>query len=209
MSSPYDNFAKYYDGWFIGPFLKAHHKQAIKFIAPYIKANGTVLDVGCGTGAFLKQLVKRNKNSNLKVFGIDASQGMIKRAIKKKIPQANFQIAQAEDIPFPNDYFDLITSVDSFYYFNQPEFLADCHNCLKQDGYFFLNTMSIDHRKIIIYPLIWLVKLFKVGQGMKHLKFQEIETMAIRKGFKIIKAEAKTYPIAGFFKNWLIIFQRM
>lgn len=61
MSSPYDNFAKYYDGWFIGPFLKAHHKQAIKFIAPFVKDNSSVLDVGCGTGAFLKQLVKRKK----------------------------------------------------------------------------------------------------------------------------------------------------
>jgi len=69
--------------------------------------------------------------------------------------------------------------------------------------------MSIDHRKIIIYPLTWFVGLFKMGQNMKHLKFQDIETMAIKKGFKIIKAEAKTYPITGFFKTWFIIFQKM
>ncbi|MFH0739609.1 MAG: class I SAM-dependent methyltransferase [bacterium] len=209
MSSPYDNFAKYYDGWFLSPFVKSLHKQAIKFVAPYIKNNSSVLDVGCGTGAFLKQLAKRNKNLNLKVFGIDASSGMIKRALKKKIPQANFQTAPAEDIPFPNDNFDLIACVDSFYYFNQPEFLANCHNCLKQDGYFFLNTLSIDHRKILTYPLVWFAKLFRIGQNTKHLKFQEIETMAIKKGFKVIKAEAKSFPISGFFKNWLIIFQRM
>ncbi len=209
MSSPYDNFAKYYDGWFVGPFLKAHHKQAIKFIAPLTKENSSVLDVGCGTGAFLKQLVKRNKNKNLKVFGIDASQGMIKRCLKKKIPNANFQIATAEDIPFPNDSFNIITCVDSFYYFNQPEFLADCHNCLKQDGYFLLTAISIDHRKAIIYPIVWLLKLFKISQNMKHLKFQEIETMAIKKGFKIIKAQAFTFPISGFLKNWLIVFQKM
>jgi len=209
MSSPYDNFAKYYDGWFLGPFLRAHHKQAIKFITPYLKNNSVVLDVGCGTGSFLKQLVKRNKDKNLKVFGIDASAGMIKRAVKKKIPNSNFQVAPAEDLPFPNDYFDLITCVDSFYYFNQPEFLANCHKCLKQNGYFSLNTISIDHRKIIIYPLLWLSKLFKIGQGMKHLKLQEIETLAIKKGFKIVKAQAKTYPISGFFKTWFVIFQRM
>ena len=59
MSSPYDNFAKYYDGWFIGSILKAYHKQAVKFISPYIKKDSAVLDVGCGTGAFLKQLVKK------------------------------------------------------------------------------------------------------------------------------------------------------
>jgi len=209
MPSPYDNFAKYYDGWFIGPFLKALHKQAIKFVTPYIKEKGTVLDIGCGTGAFLKQLVKKNKSLNLQIFGIDESSGMIKRALKKKLPGANFQIAKAEDIPFPSDYFDLITCVDSFYYFNQPEFLADCHNCLKQDGYFFLNTTSIDHRKILIYPLIWFAKLFKIGRNVKHIKFKEIETIAIKKGFKIIKAQAITFPISGFLKNWLIIFQKM
>lgn len=205
----YDNFAKYYDGWFLGPFLKALHRQSIKFIAPYMKENGTVLDVGCGTGAFLKQLVKKNKEKNLKIFGIDESSGMIKRSLKKKLPNSSFQVAKAEDIPFPSDYFDLIVCIDSFYYFNHLEFFANCHSCLKPNGYFFLNTISIDQRKILIYPLIWFAKLFKIGRNIKHLKLQEIETIAIKKGFKIIKAQALTFPVSGFFKNWLIIFQKM
>lgn len=208
MSSPYDNFAKYYDGWFISPFVKALHKQAIKFVAPYIKESGTVLDVGCGTGAFLKQLVKRNKNSNLQVFGIDASAGMLKRALKKKIPNANFQIAQAEDIPFPNDYFDLITCVDSFYYLNSEKFFSECLRALKPGGFVFIDTVSVDHYKIFAKLSILFTRIFPVWQKAKYLKFQEIEAIAKVNGFKTIKSKAKIYPLTPYYKDWLIVFQK-
>lgn len=208
MSSPYDNFAKYYDGWFISPFLKAHHKQAIKFIAPYIKENGAILDVGCGTGAFLKQLVKRNKDKNLQVFGIDDSQGMIKRSLKKKIPNANFQIAKAEDVPFPNDYFDLITCVDSLYHLNPEKFFSECHRALKPGGLIFIDTVSVDHYKIFTKLSILFTRFFQVWQKAKYLKFQEIETLAKTNGFKTIKALAKNFPFAPYYKDWLIVFQK-
>ncbi len=222
MSSPYDNFAKYYDGWFISPFLKAHHKQAINFISPYIKNNSSVLDIGCGTGAFLKQLVKKNKPStqdfgelnraaqaeNLKIFGIDASSGMIKRALKKKIPNANFQIAQAEDIPFPNDYFDIITCVDSLYHLNPEKLFSECHRTLKPGGFIFIDTMSVDHRKIFTKISIFFTRIFQSWQKAKYLKFQEIETIAKANGFNTTRTQAKNYPYGPYYKSWLIIFQK-
>ncbi|MDO8524762.1 MAG: class I SAM-dependent methyltransferase [bacterium] len=208
MSSPYDNFAKYYDGWFIGPILKPYHKNAVKFISPYIKKNSAVLDVGCGTGAFLKQLVKKNKSSNLQIFGIDESKGMIKRALKKKIPNANFQIAQAESIPFPNDYFDLITCVDSFYYLNSEKFFTECRRVLKPGGLIFIDTISIDHYRPVVKPLLWFFKLFSVGAGTKHLKFEKMEALAKDNAFNVVQARSKNFPFALFCKTWQIIFKK-
>ena len=204
----YDNIAKYYDGWFIGPILKAHHKQAIKFITPFIKESGKLLDVGCGTGAFLKQLAKKNKNLNLQVFGIDESSGMIKRALKKKIPNANFQVAKAEDIPFPSEYFDSITCVDSLYHLNPEKFFSECSRVLMPGGLVFINTISIDHRKIFTKMSILLTRLFSVWRKAKYLKFQEIEAIAKTNNFKAIKSQAKSYPYGPCYKTWLIVFQK-
>lgn len=63
----------------------------------------TLLDVGCGTGistAFW----------NCDTTGIDPSEKLI-RIAKTKFPDSNFKVASAESIPFPDNHFDMVTSL--------------------------------------------------------------------------------------------------
>lgn len=133
---------------------------------------------------------------------------MIKRAIKKKIPQANFQIAPAEDIPFPSDSFDLITCVDSLYHLNPEKFFVECRRILKPGDLIFIDTVSVDHYKIFAKLSILCTRIFPVWQKARYLKFQEIETIAKANNFKTIKAQAKNFPFAPYYKDWLIVFQK-
>jgi len=65
-----------------------------------------VLDVCCGTG---EQVMKYGMNG-IDAAGIDNDPSMLKVAfdneIKRQLTNVSFQLADATDLPFPNDYFD-------------------------------------------------------------------------------------------------------
>jgi ubiquinone biosynthesis O-methyltransferase len=69
-----------------------------------------VLDVGCGDGDFALELARRGAV----VTGVDASAAMIDAA-KRRASQHNaeitFQVATAEQLPFPAEQFDVVTAI--------------------------------------------------------------------------------------------------
>jgi ubiquinone/menaquinone biosynthesis C-methylase UbiE len=72
----------------------------------------SVLDIGCGTGT-LAIAATRRVGPMGSVCGIDASPPMIARAIRKATRASApvlFQVAVAEDLPFPNQRFDVVLS---------------------------------------------------------------------------------------------------
>ncbi len=62
-----------------------------------------VLDVGTGTGIFAEAFAARG----LTTYGIDRSSEMVVIA-KSHVPAADFHQAEAGDIPFDDDYFELV-----------------------------------------------------------------------------------------------------
>jgi ubiquinone/menaquinone biosynthesis C-methylase UbiE len=63
----------------------------------------TLLDVGTGTGIFAELFTLKG----LCVNGVDANPGMIRQA-EKLVAHATFQTATAEDLPFPDESFDIV-----------------------------------------------------------------------------------------------------
>ena len=73
------------------------------------------------------------------VAGIDLSEKMIERAMRaakeRRIPNATFQVMDAEAMTFPDDTFDLATSRFGFQIFTKPESVAkEAHRVLKPRG---------------------------------------------------------------------------
>ncbi len=76
-----------------------------------IRESEGVLDVGCGTGTLT--LAAKRRAGGGKVCGIDASPEMIEVARRKATKQGadvDFQVALIEQIPFPDDTFDVVLS---------------------------------------------------------------------------------------------------
>jgi len=66
-----------------------------------------VLDVGCGNGELLRELIERVPYANQYV-GIDPSQGNIEAARHAADERLDFVQASADDMPFPAGHFDLV-----------------------------------------------------------------------------------------------------
>jgi SAM-dependent methyltransferase len=72
-----------------------------------------VLDVGCGAGAFLRQVV----DGGTRAFGIDAAEGLIELA-RQRVPSADLRLGEMEALPYEDDSFDLVTGFNSFFFAN-------------------------------------------------------------------------------------------
>lgn len=69
-----------------------------------IKKDSKVLDVGCGEGRSLRDIIHITKN----LTGLDHDQTAIKKAKEcfKNHPEVKFVLNSAEDMPFEDNYFD-------------------------------------------------------------------------------------------------------
>jgi SAM-dependent methyltransferase len=82
-----------------------------------------VLDVGCGTGVFLRLAVERGALPS----GIDASEALLELA-RSRTPDADLRVGDMQFLPYGDDGFDLVTGFTSFF------FAADMIGALREAG---------------------------------------------------------------------------
>ena len=80
-----------------------------------ITAKTRLLDVGCGSGLALRLAADRGAA----VSGLDASTSLLEHA-RRRIPGAPLVQGEIEDLPFPDDSFDVVTGFNSFQYASRP-----------------------------------------------------------------------------------------
>jgi len=102
-----------------------------------ISPDARMLDVGCGSGWATRMLAEYAFNG--RVTGIDISDEMIRvaRESSRSLPNVDFEIASAEQLPFPDHEFTHAFSMESLYYYrNIPQALKEIHRVLKPGGLF-------------------------------------------------------------------------
>jgi SAM-dependent methyltransferase len=87
------------------------------------------LDVGCGTGHSTVALMPLAES----VVGVDPSAEMLAHSADH--PKVSYQQATAEDLPFPDQAFDLITAGLAFHWFEAGAFLAEARRLLCPEGW--------------------------------------------------------------------------
>ena len=109
-----------------------------------VSLKGNILDVPCGEGAFALELLKLGAN---KIFCLDINAN----AFKLDNPRVYFiQHDVINPLPFPDEYFDVIFSIEGIEHFENPlVFIKDLCRLLKKGGRLILttpNTFSVDAR---------------------------------------------------------------
>lgn len=111
------------------------------FLLPEQKLD-KALDIACGTGLSSKALLAIAKN----VYGTDTSAEMLKHAVLKD--NINYSIAAAEQQPFPDHTFDLVTVCSAVHWFMIDDFLKEAQRLLKPHSWlvlydnFFISEME-------------------------------------------------------------------
>ncbi|MBW1710668.1 MAG: class I SAM-dependent methyltransferase [Deltaproteobacteria bacterium] len=87
----------------------------LRLIKP--KPQERMLDVGCGTGLYL-EIFKENE---LNVTGLEPSPAMLRIARKRLGHRATLVPGRAEDLPFEDNEFDIVTLITSLEFTEDPE----------------------------------------------------------------------------------------
>lgn len=95
-----------------------------------LSANGLYLDIGCGTGNYLKALADKG----LKFYGVDPSENMLEQAKAKNIP-ATFIKASSENIPLADNFFDGAIAILTLHHWqNMRKGLQEVNRVLKPNA---------------------------------------------------------------------------
>ena len=115
------------------------------FVLP---ADARILELGCGSGL----LWYENRDRILpswKFTLTDFSPGMVTEASHKLediLPAADFQLVDAQEIPFSADHFDLVIANHMLYHLPDRErALAECRRVLKPSGRCYASTVGETH----------------------------------------------------------------
>ena len=147
---------------------------------PYEK----LLDVGCGTG-YLIELLSGQRRAQF--IGLDLSEEMIKAAKAKNIADADFMTGTANNLPFADNTFDIVTCSQSFHHYPyQEQAMQEAWRVLKKDGLYVLSDTGIGGIGAWIDNHI-LFKLMKSGDCHTQNK-RGIEKRMSSAGFNIVSS---------------------
>ncbi|MGH8251541.1 MAG: methyltransferase domain-containing protein [Steroidobacteraceae bacterium] len=123
--------ARAYQGLFVPALFQEFAIQVAD--AARIRPGERVLDVACGTGVLAREAAQRT-GSGGQVAGIDPAAGML--AVARQLsPEIEWKEGVAEQLPFPDRYFDVVVSQFGIMFFtDRRQALRDMLRVLKPGG---------------------------------------------------------------------------
>ena len=172
-------------------FEKLHH---LLRLVPFDEYRGRrVLEVGCGAGVDLVRFAR----GGAEVTGVDLARPAIDLAranFEQQGLQGEFRVADGEQLPFPDDSFDLVFAHGVVQYTPNPQRLVDeCRRVLKPGG---------DAIFQVYNRVSWLNALSKLMKvGLEHedapvlIKFSIGEFRAMLRGFRTVRLVPERFPV--------------
>src|SRR5262245_23632724 len=149
-----------------------------------------VLDLGCGTGAFLRAAADRGA----RVVGLDAAEGLLTVA-RERVPEADLHAGDMQELPFGDDGFDVVTSFSSLFFADDmTRALSEARRVCKPGGTVLVQVFgrpdrcSLEVLKSAILPLLGLE-----GDEPEYWRFDKLEQVA---------RDAGLTPLESFYSSW-------
>jgi len=175
------------------------------FFAKHFPIQANHLDIACGAGTFLASLGQTD--SSIRV-GIDIAVNQLQVGIKnKKATNIHFVQSTGTQLPFPDNYFQVVTSIELVEHLTIDEcnsLLTEIYRVLKPRGVLLLS--SPNYRGL--WPFVeWLInKLADTSYEEQHItKYNrhQLKHILINKGFADVRVRGFMFA-APFFAglNW-------
>ncbi|MCA9368184.1 class I SAM-dependent methyltransferase [Candidatus Kaiserbacteria bacterium] len=174
-------------------------------------AKGDILEVGCGRGSMIKKI----KSFSTKT-GIDPSKQAIEHA-KMIAPEVDFFVGVAEKLPFPDESFDVVYSLEVFEHVREYDsMVSEMVRVLKKDGVAYIQTPNYPAKRFYDFIYFLLRRRSDFKDDYTHVtKFSLNKlTDVVNKHAKVTHTRVrnilggKKYPIKlirrdTFFAKWI------
>lgn len=163
--------------------LKFHKrfKKLIILINKYLN-NGKLLDVGCGTGHFLKYL--NDTTNSWALFGVEPNERL--RKIASKTVGATIKNGSLKNIRFNNNTFDIITCLDVLEHSIELEKnLSELRRVLKTNGYILVQAPNYKSFMAYITGKRW--DWWCIPDHVLHFSYNFLTNYFRENGFRIIE----------------------
>ena len=184
-----------YSAQIIDQFKQRTFDKQGAFLQPYLHADLTVLDCGCGPGSMTLDIAELVKPGQ--VFGIDSSPIQIEQALlsqkERAINNASFTYGSAYSLPYADEQFDVVFAHAVLYHLQKPEqALAEFFRVLKPRGLVALRDAC--HSGDMMMPqninltAVWntIEKVFSYQGGNIYFGSQH-KQLLLNQGFQNIK----------------------
>lgn len=143
-----------------------------------IDPNDRVLDLGGGTGRvanFIKELQKDNE-----IYLLDSNKGMLKKADKKELE--NLFHGYSSNMPFSDNFFDVILCVDALHHFEKTEeSLSEMSRVLKPGGKLIVSDFNSESTATKVLEALEVLG----DKSVSYLSGSELKNMLRDNGFRI------------------------
>jgi ubiquinone/menaquinone biosynthesis C-methylase UbiE len=187
----YDTIADIYDLHYDQRRGRCYHSHLSTHIMDVLPKGGKLLDIGCGTGLFVKRYIENGGSA----IGIDVSRKMIERAQHRCI-NCDYMVGTGERIPFCDNSFDAVSSLLVFSYVKDPEsMLRESYRVLKAGGGIAICTLGkklITRGIPVIYQIGEKIRVKHVvvkDFGERYYDSDEMSELFIQAGFSDIRVK--------------------
>lgn len=186
--------ANTYDSRYFTFYIRSMQEKIVSLLN--LNKNQRLLDIGCGTGRALR-LASNLVDGQGEFYGIDISSKMLEVAKSNSSDKnIHFYKANAEKLPFEDDFFDLIMCCNSFHHYSNPNMvLSEMCRVLNQNGRVYILDPTTDMLFMKIIDIIW-------GNiepsHVKQYSTKEYEVFFEKAGLKYIQSISVT--VGGFAK---------
>jgi len=178
------------------------HLTFKRFVKENIKPGSSVLDIGCGTGLFLKDL----EDMNLELHGVDLNTAFLEKA-KGLVPQARYYCGSFFDDFEKGKKFDLLSCFSVMMYIEPSRiesFFDKMLNIMNKDGFVFIQYVHALSYRDLLYPDITYTKYSPEKiDGIVSKKFHVVKHEHFYYSHKVGKYDTKRYYFPDGHKNRL------
>ncbi len=189
--------------FFVGyrPLVRYRMERQIKKLLGLIKTNQqsdqelNLLDVGCGTGRYITRFLSLGKT-----VGVDISKSMLQQAKKNTNGRATLMQADAENLPFENNTFDVVTCSYLLENLNGPEdnpkkVINEMYRVTKNKGQI---IFTVETWYLMPNVISYVMSFLKRKRPLNFYSVKKIKELTKGMDFQSIKIRGLS-PITVFF----------